>query len=343
MKFEIFFIYFLCLIFLTSDVLSQGTPNDPNHLPQQMGNNSTDKRIDGITVSGRVVLEGFPANQERPVMYIIVYHNGRINQQQKVSDSGSYILNNVPRRNSVLAVEVEKNEVAQHQIVQSPSSSISHDFFVPWLQVRSSTGKTGVISAKDLYPRNDESQKLFDRALVAVKDKKNETAINLFKQIVKNDGKDFAAWTQLGNLYFLGEKLKEAEEAYSKAIEQKSDYLLPQLNLGKVQLAQNDSDKAIATLGNVVEAEPQSADAQHFLGEAYLQAKKGSKAVVHLNEAIRLAPLEKAALHLRLATLYNGAGLKDRAALEYKQFLVKVPKYEEKEKLEKYIRENLPQ
>ena len=38
--------------------------------------------------------------------------------------------------------------------------------------------------------------------------------------------------------------------------------------------------------------------------------------------------------------LYNAAGYRDRAAAEYEQFLAKKPDYPEKEKLQKYIREN---
>lgn len=337
-----FGVIILVLFASSTFILPQEVPNDPNHLPQQIGANNTDKRVDGVTVAGKVTLEGFPASQEKPVIYIIVYHNGRFNQRQQVSNSGSYILNNVPRQNSVLAVEIEKNEVAQHVIVQSSASTISQDFFVSWLQIQNSVNKVGTISAKDFYQRGDENQKLFDKAISAIKDKKNDVAMNLFKQIGKADEKDFVAWTQLGNLYFLDEKFSDAEESYTKALVQKPDYLLALMNLGKVQIANKETDKAIATLTKVVETEPKSADAQHFLGEAYLQAKKGSKAVIYLNEAIRLAPIEKAKIHLRLAALYNGAGLKDRAALEYKQYLEKIPKYQEKEKLEKYIKENLP-
>ena len=40
--------------------------------------------------------------------------------------------------------------------------------------------------------------------------------------------------------------------------------------------------------------------------------------------------------------LYNAAGLKDRAAAEYKMFLEKVPDHPEKTKFEKYIAENPP-
>jgi Tfp pilus assembly protein PilF len=80
----------------------------------------------------------------------------------------------------------------------------------------------------------------------------------------------------------------------------------------------------------------------HYLGEAYLQSKKGSKAVIYLNEAIRLEPVEKAEIHLRLAALYNAAGAKPLASKEYKMFLDKVPSYKDKAALEKYISENPP-
>jgi hypothetical protein len=47
-----------------------------------------------------------------------------------------------------------------------------------------------------------------------------------------------------------------------------------------------------------------------------------------------------AEVHLRLALLYNGAGMKDKAVLEYEAFLKKRPDYAERKKLEKYIAEN---
>jgi hypothetical protein len=43
---------------------------------------------------------------------------------------------------------------------------------------------------------------------------------------------------------------------------------------------------------------------------------------------------------LRLAALYNAAGLKDRAAAEYEQFLAKNPNHPDRKKFEEYIKEN---
>ncbi|HEX2271479.1 MAG TPA: hypothetical protein VHH35_18185, partial [Pyrinomonadaceae bacterium] len=70
------------------------------------------------------------------------------------------------------------------------------------------------------------------------------------------------------------------------------------------------------------------------------QIKKGSKAVAYLNEAIRLDPIERADAHLRLATLYNAVGMKDKAAIEYEEFLKKKPGYPESKKLREYIDAN---
>jgi Tfp pilus assembly protein PilF len=74
-----------------------------------------------------------------------------------------------------------------------------------------------------------------------------------------------------------------------------------------------------------------------------LQIKNGSNAVVYLYEAIKLDPIGKADAHLRLAALYNGAGLKDKAAAEYEQFLQKKPDYPDRRKLELYISQNKKQ
>jgi tetratricopeptide (TPR) repeat protein len=94
---------------------------------------------------------------------------------------------------------------------------------------------------------------------------------------------------------------------------------------------------AIESLTQAVKVSPASANANYFLGEAYLLDKKGSKAVVYFYEALKLDPIGMASAHLRLAALYNAAGIKERAADEYQEFLKKKPDYPDKKKLEQYI------
>jgi tetratricopeptide (TPR) repeat protein len=109
------------------------------------------------------------------------------------------------------------------------------------------------------------------------------------------------------------------------------------LDLGRLLSAEKKFDAAIEPLDEAVKSSPTSADANFLLGEAYLQIKKGSKAVPYLNDAARLGKPEA---HLRLATLYNAAGMKDKAAIEYEEFLKKKPDYSDRKRLEQYIMEN---
>jgi tetratricopeptide (TPR) repeat protein len=107
-------------------------------------------------------------------------------------------------------------------------------------------------------------------------------------------------------------------------------------------MMEKNYEGAVEPLTAAVNVRPTSADANYYLGEAYLQIKKGSKAVGYLNQAIKLDPIGKADVHLRLATLYIAVGMKDKAALEYEEFLKKKPDYHNAKKLRDYIEANKP-
>ena len=178
---------------------------------------------------------------------------------------------------------------------------------------------------------------MFDKAHAAVEKKDHANGVKLLNQIVENDNSDFQAWTLLGTLYLVQEKREEAEKAYLKAIEVKPAYVLPLINLGRLLLTQKRFDEAVEKLTRAVELQPQSPDANLLLGEAYLRLKKGSKAIPYLNEAGKLGKIEA---HLDLGWLYNAAGLKDKAVVEYEEVLRKKPDYPDRKKLEQYISEN---
>src|SRR5207253_527196 len=112
---------------------------------------------------------------------------------------------------------------------------------------------------------------------------------------------------------------------------------------GKLRHTQKDYDGAIEVLTKAVNSKPPSAEANYFLGEAYLNIKKGSKAVAYMNEALRIEPIARAEIHLRIAAIYDNVGLKDLAAAEYDKFLTKRPDYPDRKKLEKYIAQNKKQ
>lgn len=310
-------------------------------LPMMIGRNSTNRSVTAL--SGRITIQGADDQQVKPSLFVVVYQAGAVIDRRQVTDSGNYYVPSVPREGTVISVELGGTEIGRYQLPPSIAGNVRYDITLTWAELQRFQNKPAVISAKNLYLRTDRNQKLFEKASSAAKEKNTEKAIEFYKQLMKEDPKDFVALTELGTLYFKAEKYSDAREFYDKALEQNPSFAVAQVNSGKLYLAQKAPEKAIEVLTKAVENEPNSADAQHFLGEAYLQVKKGSKAVIYLNEALKLAPIEKAEIHLRLAQLYNGANLKNKAAEEYKLFLGKVPDYKEKDKLEKYIKDNSPE
>jgi len=318
--------------FAQDDEIRQGTG-----LPMQIGENAA--RGGKMNVSGQVTLQGFDKSKQLPVVTIRILFSGVTTDQTTAKDTGFYVVRNVPRENVVLVVEIDGAEVARQPIIASPMGNPRVDITVPMTSLRS-TSTPAVVDANAAFPRTRKSEELYQQALSAVKAKDAKKAVSLFNQVLEAEPKDFVAWTELGTLYFRENSLDNAEACYFKAIELKRDYALALLNLGKLYMSKKQYDNAVLTLSNAAKSSPDSPDVHHYLGESYLQVKKGSLAVGSLNEAIRLAPDEKADLHLRLASLYDSAGMKAKAAAEYKAFLAKRPSYAEKQALVKYIRDH---
>lgn len=280
---------------------------------------------------------------------VILYDpSGSVAGRQTVSNNGRYRFNVLrsSEANSLqsteyeLAVESESIEITRVRIVlNGPNGSdIRQDFEFEWKSRNASPKSiTGVISAADIYNRPSANKPLFQKAQEATQKKKYDQALTFLKKIVESDKQDFQAWTLLGTVYLVQEKPGDAEKAYLSALDAKPTFSIALLDLGRLRSSQKKFEEAINPLTRAVEAQPESAEANLLLGEAYLQVRKGSKAIGYLNEAARLGRPEA---HLRLGWLYNAAGMKDKAAIEYEEFLKKRPDYAERKKLEEYISTN---
>jgi tetratricopeptide (TPR) repeat protein len=338
----------LVLLLFTSILVSaqDDEARQQSGLPTFIGTRPGNKAVAGAdaSLSGTVTLQGMSDGVKLPSLSVSVLANGSIVARQRVENRGGFSFNGIPKFGVTLIVEADGLEIASLPLgtLNPPPLPNKQDVFITWTQVaRKVDQRNEVIRLRNSYERTPENQKLFERAM-AYADQKNDSTLKLLKQLTDSDPKDFVALTELGNAFYLREKYGEAEEAYLKALESKSDFAPTLLNLGKLYLTEKQFDKSIDILTKALAAAPNSADINQFLGEAYLQSKKGSKAVIYLNEALRLEPVEEADIHLRLAALYNGAGLKDRAVAEYKMFLETVPNYKDKATLEKYISDNSP-
>ena len=268
---------------------------------------------------------------------------GSVVARQTIPANGRYRFSNLIDGDYDIAVVVENNEVTRIRVMlRAPiyPTDIRQDITLEWKTINSRPTKPASITAEDAYQRTAANQKIFDKAQEATDNKKYDESLVFLKQLVANDPNDFQAWAELGTVFLLEKNLTEAEKAYVKSTEVRPNFFLALRNLGRVRMMQQKFEEAVPVLTRAVEVQANSADANYYLGEAYLQIKKGSKAVTYFYEALKLDPIGKAEAHLRLAALYNGAGLKDKAANEYIEFLKKKPNYPDKKKLEEYIAQN---
>ena len=271
---------------------------------------------------------------------VILYNLSRqVVARQTVSATGRYRFNNLQSGIYDLVVESENVEVGRIRVelVSPLSIDRQQDIYLELRGTGGSHAKPASISVEDYYQRSPANQKLFERAQAATDKKKYVEAVTLFNELVAQDPKDFQAWTELGTIYLIEQKLTEAEKAYATAVEIRPKFYLALKNLGRLRMMQKNFEGAIEPLTAAVTIQPTSADANYYLGESYLQIKKGSKAVDYLYQALKLDPIGKAEAHLRLAILYNAAGLKEKAAIEYEEFLKKKPDYPDKKRLQDYI------
>lgn len=262
--------------------------------------------------------------------------------RQIVSSRARYRFTSLKEGEYEIVAEVDGKEIGRLTQIRVGGGTLSNspygyqnDLDFRWRSA--GVGTPGVISAADMYDRQASTKGLFVKAEESVEKKRYDQAAALLKQIVETDKADFQAWTALGSIYFAQEKFTEAEKAYLQAIEIKPASGRAQFNLGRLLLAQKRYEEAIEPLTKAVELQPNSGDANMLLGESYLQVKKGSKAIPYLNEAAKLGRPDA---HLRLGWLYNAAGMKDKAAIEYEEYLKKNPDYPDRNKLKEYILTN---
>jgi len=300
----------------------------------------------GFTLYGDLKVDESKVSGLKPMSFDVTLRSEKLSTmgRQIVPKNGRYRFENLAAGVYYIVVTLEGTEVASIRVALN--GTIGYDFRqdinLAWqaTEPRSENSKGTTVSVSETYSRSLENQSLFKKAEEATTKKEYETARKLLQRIVASDAKDFEAWTELGNVEFILKDEREAEKAYLEALAGQPSFPLALLNLGKLRLVESKYEAAIEVLLKVIAIKPPSAEANYFLGEAYLGIKKGSKAVFYMNEAIRIDPLNKAEIHLRIAEIYDNVGLKDLAAGEYEQFLKKRPDYRERKKLEKYIAEN---
>ena len=299
------------------------------------------------TLFGDVLVEEDKRPGAKPLVYEVVLNNlgGTPAGRQFVNAGGRYQFINLAAGQYELVVLLDHEEIARTrvEILAGPSQErVRQDVRLAWQPNANGSNKPSSISAADFYQRTESNEKLFVKAKEATDQKRYDDSIATLQQLVAADPHDFQAWAELGTVFLFKQNYVESENAYVKSVTERPQFFLGQLNLGRLRVMRKNFEGAIEPLTAAVNIQSTSADANYYLGESYLQIKKGSKGVGYLYQAIKLDPIGKADAHLRIATLYNAVGMKDKAAIEYEEFLKKKPDYPDSKKLRDYIAANKP-
>lgn len=274
-----------------------------------------------------------------PMSYDVLLYSrvGNVLQRVSIPNNGRYQFLGLKEGEYDVVVEVENHEVARVRVsIYSPfKTDFRQDIELRWVSDQSS--KASAVFAEDFYKRSAANEKLFRDAERAKFEKRYAAAVNWLRSLLTSDPRDFQAWSELADVHFLQHDYVEAENEYLHAIDARPGFFLALLNLGRLEITLKKFDVAIEALERAVQVRADSPDANYFLGESYLGLKKGSLAVPYLNEAVRLDPNGMAEVHLRLATLYQAAGLPEKVVAEYEAFLKQRPDYRERKRLDRYI------
>jgi len=304
------------------------------------------------TGGGHILYGDFKVDESKvtglkPISFDLILYTtgGDLVARQTVVNNSRYRFVEVPNGDYELVVEVETDEIARIHVMLNEGfkTDIRRDIELEWRENPSRKNSKPVTTMADVYPRTSINKKRFANAEIAIDEKRYSDALALLHQILNEDGNDYQIWTELGTVYLMQRDVGKAESAYQRAGEVNPTFFPSFFNLAKLRMAQKRFEAAVEPLTQSIKLKPDSALANYLLGETYLQIKKGSKAVIYLNEALRLDPIGMAQAHLRLAALYNAAAMKSRAAEEFEAFLKKKPDYPDRKTLEEYISQNKKQ
>jgi tetratricopeptide (TPR) repeat protein len=297
----------------------------------------------GHILFGDFKVDETKASGMKPLSFDVILYTtgGDLIARQTVGNNSRYRFTDVPSGDYELVVEVENSEIARIHLMLNETfkTDIRRDIELEWRENPIGNNRKAGTTSAQAYHRTSTNER-FAKAETAIDQKKYPEALDLLMQVLNDDGNDYEVWTELGTVYLMRQDLTKAESAYERSCEVNPSFFQSFFNLGKLRMSQKRFEAAIEPLEQSIKLRPNSAQANNLLGEAYLQLQKGSKAVFYLNEALRLDPDGMAPVHLRLAKLYNAAGMKSKAAEEYVEFLKKRPNYPDRKTLEQYITQN---
>ncbi len=183
--------------------------------------------------------------------------------------------------------------------------------------------------AVELNPKHDEA--FNQMGILLFMDQQWDDALAAFSRAIELDPMDGAYWSNRARTRFDrggSADARLAEKDYTQAIKLAPEHRESYADRGKVRLALNDNEGAIADLTTVLEGDPKDAASRNRRGIAYLRIKRPDLALKDLDEAVRLAP-DKAIILANRGQAHLALKAFDAALDDYRAARKRNPKNEE--------------
>jgi tetratricopeptide (TPR) repeat protein len=167
-------------------------------------------------------------------------------------------------------------------------------------------------------------------------------AVSEYQAVLKLRPDEPVVYNNLGLVYHLQLKYREAIAAFQRALKLNPELLGANLFLGIDFYRTNQSEKALAPLKNAIVANPNDVQAHLYLGRCYLDLARYEEALQEVQKAVKLAPKDADALYT-LGQVYGklmGAAYLKMAEVDpdsYRVYQVLAESYDSQKDMEKAI------
>ena len=259
---------------------------------------------------------------------------GRLKEAEDHLRHGLKIKPNFPQLHedlgSVLAQQGKYEEaidLLQKSVQLDPTQKTAHRKLATALAVVG-RGEDADESFEDYFEKAPDDAQLAEAGNL-LKAGKTEEAIELFKQLLKENPRNVNAMRFLAVAYWKEKKhLDDAEALLLRAVELAPDYALNWVNLGMVQLERNKYPQAVESWEKATDLEPRNAYYWGGLGNACAMANLHEDAAKAYAKAVELNPQNSNA-HMGYAHVLKTLGKQAESLQSYRNAIAQKPDFGE--------------
>jgi tetratricopeptide (TPR) repeat protein len=254
-------------------------------------------------------------------------------------DNGAFTLVRLPQGTYDLTVDAGPEfEAANESVEIRTDGQTAYVQFQLKLKAALPGNPPGVINAA-LAAIPKPAQDLYQQALASSQSGDHKKAVDQLKKALAVAPEFVLALNELGMQYLKLNDLARASESLQQAVKLLPDAFVPRLNYGLVLLQQKKYSEAEAELHAANTRNDKSAPAHEYLGRALIGLQRLDEAEKELQQSVALGGEQAVNAHRYLGALYMQRGEDARAIVELQEYLRLQPKVKDADQIKQILKD----